>query len=189
MSFLCGQLISRTGRYRAFPIVGSAIVLGGVVLLSMLDADSSGLEIAIAVAVVGAGMGTMVQTYIIATQNAVAASVVGTATAALQFFRSMGGSLAVAGLGALLAARLGSELSERLGAAASQIDQNRLLEGSAAIPGALAAATQHALAAALHTVFLALIPIAALGLVLAFWLEELPLRSQSAQAEAEAAQA
>src|SRR3712207_2247119 len=86
LSFLCGQIISRTGRYRAFPIVGSAIVLGGAVLLSMLDADSSGLEVAIAVAVVGAGMGTMVQTYIIATQNAVAATVVGTATAALQFF-------------------------------------------------------------------------------------------------------
>jgi EmrB/QacA subfamily drug resistance transporter len=187
MSFLCGQLISRTGRYRAFPIVGSTIVLAGVVLLAMLDADSSGLEVAVAVAVIGAGMGTMVQTYIIATQNAVPAAVVGTATAALQFFRSMGGSLAVAGLGAVLAARLSSELSARLGAAASQIDQDRLLEGSAAIPADLVAGTQHALAASLHTVFLALVPIAVLGLVVAFRLEELPLRSQSATAEAETA--
>jgi hypothetical protein len=184
---VCGQIISRTGRYRAFPIVGSAIVLGGAVLLAMLDAESSGLEVAIAVAVVGAGMGTMVQTYIIATQNAVASSVVGTATAALQFFRSMGGSLAVAGLGALLAVRLSSELTERLGAAASGIDQNRLLEGGAAIPAGLVAGTQHALADSLHSVFLALIPIAVLGLLFAFRLEELPLRSQSAQAEAEAA--
>jgi EmrB/QacA subfamily drug resistance transporter len=189
MSFLCGQIISRTGRYRAFPIVGSAIVLAGVALLARLDADSSGLEVAIAVAVVGAGMGTMVQTYIIATQNAVASTVVGTATAALQFFRSMGGSLAVAGLGALLAARLASELGERLGAAASQVDQDRLLEGSAAIPADLVAATQHALADSLHSVFLALIPIAVLGLLFAFRLEELPLRSESAQAEAEAASA
>ena len=103
-----------------------------------LDADSSRLEVAIAVAVVGAGMGTMVQTYIIATQNAVDTSVVGTATAALQFFRSMGGSLAVAGLGALLATRLSSELcraARRRGVA--RIDQDRLLEGSAAIPAAL----------------------------------------------------
>ena len=99
MSFVCGQIISRTGRYRAFPIVGSLFVILGAVLLSLLDADSSAVDVAIAVAVVGIGMGTMVQTYIIATQNAVDTSVVGTATAALQFFRSMGGSLAVAGPG------------------------------------------------------------------------------------------
>jgi hypothetical protein len=122
-------------------------------------------------------MGTMVQTYIIATQNAVDGSVVGTATAALQFFRSMGGSLAVAGLGALLAARLSAELSSRLGDAASGIDQDRLLEGSTAIPSGLVAATQDALGAALHSVFLALIPIAALGLVFALRLEERHLRT------------
>jgi EmrB/QacA subfamily drug resistance transporter len=179
MSFVCGQLISRTGRYRAFPIVGSAIVIVGVVLLSLLDADSSALQVAIAVAAIGAGMGTMVQTYIIATQNSVATSVVGTATAALQFFRSMGGSLAIAVLGAVLAARLSAELTAALGDAASRIDQDRLLEGSAAIPAGLVAGTQDALGAALHTVFLALIPIAVLGLVFALCLEERPLRTAS----------
>jgi Na+/melibiose symporter-like transporter len=177
MSFVCGQIISRTGRYRAFPIVGSLFVILGAVLLSLLDADSSAVDVAIAVAVVGIGMGTMVQTYVIATQNAVDSSVVGTATAALQFFRSMGGSLAVAGLGALLATRLSTELSTRLGDAASGIDQDRLLEGSAAIPSALVAGTRDALGAALHSVFLALIPIAALGLVFALRLEERRLRT------------
>ena len=176
-SIFSGQMISRTGRYRAFPIVGSLFVILGAVLLSLLDADSSAVDVAIAVAVVGIGMGTMVQTYIIATQNAVDTSVVGTATAALQFFRSMGGSLAVAGLGALLATRLSTELSTRLGDAASGIDQDRLLEGSAAIPSALVAGTQDALGAALHSVFLALIPIAALGLVFALRLEERRLRT------------
>ena len=177
MSFVCGQIISRTGRYRAFPIVGSAIVVVGAVLLSLLDAESSALQVAVAVAVIGVGMGTMVQTYIIATQNSVAATVVGTATAALQFFRSMGGSLAIAGLGALLAARLSAELTIALGDAASRIDQDRLLEGSTAIPAGLVAGTHEALAAALHTVFLALIPIALLGLVFALCLEERPLRT------------
>jgi EmrB/QacA subfamily drug resistance transporter len=179
MSFLCGQIISRTGRYRAFPIIGSVLVIVGAVLLSLLDADSSALQVAIAVAMIGAGMGTMVQTYIIATQNSVAATVVGTATAALQFFRSMGGSLAVAGLGALLAARLTAELTAVLGDAASRVDPDRLLEGSAAIPTQLVAGTQEALGAALHTVFLALIPIAVLGLVFALCLEERPLRTAS----------
>jgi hypothetical protein len=128
----------------------------------------------------GAGMGMMVQAYIIATQNAVENAVVGTATAALQFFRSMGGSVAVAGLSALLAARLSTELTDRLGSAAARIDQDRLLEGGTAIPADLVDATQHALAASLHSVFLALIPIAALGLVVALRLEERPLRTRAA---------
>jgi EmrB/QacA subfamily drug resistance transporter len=177
---IAGQVISRTGRYRPFPIAGSALALAGTVLLTLLGPDSSALGVVIATGVMGAGMGMMVQAYIIATQNAVENAVVGTATAALQFFRSMGGSLAVAGLSALLAARLSTELSDRLGSAAARIDQDRLLEGGTAIPADLVDATQHALAASLHSVFLALVPIAALGLVAALRLEERPLRTRAA---------
>ena len=79
----------------------------------------------------------------------------------------------------MLAARLSAELTASLGDAASRIDQDRLLEGGAAIPAQLVAGTQEALGAALHTVFLALIPIAALGLVFALCLEERPLRTAS----------
>jgi hypothetical protein len=157
-------------------------VVTGRVLLAALGSDTTSLGLAVAVAVIGAGMGTMVQSYIIATQNAVPGAVVGTATAALQFFRSMGGSLAVAGLGALLAVRLSTELSARLGDAASRIDSDRLLEGGAAIPADLVAGTQQALGASLHSVFLALIPIAALAFVFALRLEERPLRSHPAGA-------
>jgi EmrB/QacA subfamily drug resistance transporter len=183
MSIVCGQLISRTGRYRAFPVVGGVIVICGTVLLALLHAGSSSLEITLAVAVVGAGMGTSVQPYIIATQNDVDASVVGTATAALQFFRSMGGSLAVAGLGALLASRLGAELQARLGDASSRVDQDRLLEGRGGIPSGLLEGTQDALAAALHSVFVALVPIAVLGFLLALRLQERPLRQTAASDE------
>jgi hypothetical protein len=128
----------------------------------------------------GGGMGMMVQAYLIATQNAVETAVVGTATAALQFFRSMGGSVAVAGLGGLLAARLTTELSERLGAAATRIDQDRLLEGSAAIPADLVTGAQHALAASLQSVFIALVPVAVFGFLVALRLEERPLRTRAA---------
>jgi EmrB/QacA subfamily drug resistance transporter len=177
---VAGQVIARTGRYRSFPIVGSALTVGGTVLLALLGRDSSGLAVAIAVGVMGGGMGMMVQAYIIATQNAVETAVVGTATAALQFFRSIAGSVAVAGLGALLASRLSTELVERLGTAAGRIDQDRLLEGGAAIPADLVSGTQQALAASLHSVFLALVPIAVVGLAVALWLEERPLRTQAA---------
>ena len=141
-SFASGQYISRTGRYKVFPILGSLLVLAGCILLALLDADSSRAVVTLDLTVVGLGMGTMFQTFVIATQNRVDMSDIGVATAAIQFFRSMGGSLAVAGLGALLTARLA---------------------------GGLAAAT--------HAVFVAIVPLAALIVVLSFLLPEHELRT------------
>ena len=111
-SMASGQLISRTGRYKAFPVIGSLLVLAGCILLALLDADSSRIAVTLALTVVGLGMGTMFQTFVIATQNRVDFADLGVATAAIQFFRSMGGSLAVAGLGALLTAKLAGGLPD-----------------------------------------------------------------------------
>lgn len=111
-SVASGQVISRTGRYKAFPIVGSLLVLAGCVLLALLGEDSSRAVVTLDLTVIGLGMGSMFQTFVIATQNRIARSEMGVATAAIQFFRSMGGSLAVAGLGALLTARLAGGLPE-----------------------------------------------------------------------------
>jgi EmrB/QacA subfamily drug resistance transporter len=172
-----GQVIARTGRYRWFPVLGSALVLAGTALLTTLDTGSSKLVASAFLLVIGVGMGTMFQTYVVATQNSVDMSRLGVATAALQFFRSMGGSIAVAGLGTLLANRLAVELADRLGAGAGRVDTNRLLQGSNHVPHALLEGTRAALGAALHSTFLALVPLAAVGLLLSFWLPERPLRS------------
>ena len=140
-SFASGQLISRTGRYRAFPILGAALVLTGCILLALLDETSSRTVVTLDLTIVGLGMGTMFQVFVIATQNRVQMSEIGVATAAIQFFRSMGGSLAVAGLGALLTARLAAGVESGT-----------------------------------HAVFVAIVPLAALILVLAFLLPEHELR-------------
>jgi EmrB/QacA subfamily drug resistance transporter len=144
-SIASGQAIARTGRYRAFPVLGSALVLAGTWLLTRLDPASSRLAVSVALVVIGVGMGSMFQTYVIATQNRVETTQLGIATATLNLFRSLGGSVAVAGLGALLAARAGGGLAH-----------------------------------ALHDVFLALVPLAAIGLALSFGLEERPLRTAHA---------
>jgi EmrB/QacA subfamily drug resistance transporter len=141
-SFVSGQLITKTGRYRVYPILGAALVLAGCILLALLDENSSRLLVTFDLTIVGLGMGTMFQVYVIATQNRVQMSEIGVATAAIQFFRSMGGSLAVAGLGALLTARLASGVESGT-----------------------------------HAVFIAIIPLAALILVLSFFLPEHELRS------------
>jgi EmrB/QacA subfamily drug resistance transporter len=183
---LTGQLISRTGRYRPFPIIGGTLILGGLVFLALLDAGSSPAAVGAILVVTGFGMGMTFQPYVIATQNAVATANLGIATATIQFFRSMGGSLAVAALGTLMANRLAAELSARLGPAASRVDTNRLLDGGGSVPPALGHATQAALADALHAVFLATAPLGVLAIVLALLLEERPLRTQSAGEQAQA---
>jgi EmrB/QacA subfamily drug resistance transporter len=147
-SVVSGQLISRTGRYRAYPVIGSAFVLAGTILLTQLDQGSSRAAVALYLVVIGIGMGTMFQTFVIATQNRVEFRELGVATAAIQFFRSMGGSVAVAALGALLIAH--------------------------------GTATRDDLAGATHAVFVAVVPLAALILVLSLVLPEHPLRTRTA---------
>ena len=110
--------------------------------------NSSRAVVSADLVVVGVGMGTMFQTFVIATQNRVDFAELGVATAAIQFFRSMGGSIAVAGLGALLVAR------------------------GTGSPAELAGAT--------HAVFVAIVPVAALILALAFALPEHTLRTTTA---------
>jgi MFS family permease len=171
-----GQLVARTGRYRWLPILGSALVLAGFLLLSQVGLETSRTVLILELVVIGLGMGTMVQVYLVATQNAVAPSQIGVATAALQFFRTIGGSLAVTGLGALLASRVAAELAHRLGASAQQVDTNRLLQGGAHVPLALLHGTREALASGMHSVFLVGIPIAMAMLAVALLLPERPLR-------------
>jgi hypothetical protein len=171
-----GQLVARTARYRWLPILGSALVLAGFLLLSQVGAETSRTVLILDLVVIGLGMGTMVQVYLVAAQNAVAPSQIGVTTAALQFFRTIGGSLAVTGLGALLASRVAAELAHRLGTAARQVDTNRLLQGGANVPPALLHGTREALGSAMHSVFLLGIPVGAALLAVAIVLPERPLR-------------
>ncbi|HEY2603686.1 MAG TPA: MDR family MFS transporter [Thermoleophilaceae bacterium] len=179
-SVVVGQLVARSGKYRIWPIIGSTLVLLGFVLLSTLDTSSTLAIVSAYLVIVGIGMGVMFQVYVIAAQNAVPVSQIGVTTGQLNFFRSMGGSFAVAGLGALLTARLGVELVKQLGNVGKHIDPNRVVQsGSGRLPARIADGVQTALANSLHSVFLVCIPIAAIGLALAFLLEEKPLRKQN----------
>ena len=102
-SFVSGQLISRTGRYRVVPADRRRARARRLPCCWRCSTRTPrGSSVTLDLVVVGVGMGTMFQTFVIATQNRVDVRDLGVATAAIQFFRSMGGSLAVAGLGALL---------------------------------------------------------------------------------------
>jgi MFS family permease len=165
-----GRWVTRTGRYRVFPIAGSLCVLAGVTPLAGLTPDSGHVLIVALLIVLGAGMGMSVSNYVVAAQNAVPVAQLGTATAALQLFRAMGSTLAVGALGTLLTSRLVSELGD-------SADVDRLLRDGGA------AGTEAALATALHPVFLVTAAIAVGGLVLALCLEERPLSTRPAAGE------
>jgi EmrB/QacA subfamily drug resistance transporter len=176
VSLTSGQLVARTGRYRVFPIVGGVLLTAGSLLLARAGVDTSRTVLAFELVLFGMGLGMMFQTYTIALQNSVHPSQIGVATGGLLFFRSMGASLAVAGVGALLSNRLVSELTQHLGADASRIDTQGLLRGGLHVPHGLEHGTRLALSASLHDVFLVLVPLAVIALVLALRLEEHPLR-------------
>jgi hypothetical protein len=141
-----------------------------------VDVDTSRLVVGGALSILGFGMGISLQPYLLAGQNAVGPGEIGVATSSMQFARSMGGSLAVAVLGALLANRLAAELASRLGSAADRVDVPQLLQGAERLPPAVLGGTRGALADALSVVFLATGMLAVAGVALAIAPDERPLR-------------
>lgn len=179
-AIISGRMISRTGRYRVFPILGFALALATFLALGGLDATESPLFVGICLLALGLGFGMTLPVLMVAVQNAVAARDLAAATAATGFFRSMGGALGVALFGSILANRVAAGLAETVGEAAGQLDM-RTLEGGPeqilALPPALRDAVAAAFAHAYDVMFLAAAPAALLALVLALRLRELPLRT------------
>jgi EmrB/QacA subfamily drug resistance transporter len=179
-STLSGRFISRTGRYRMFPVVGTPLALVGVALMARLRASSSGLDVVVASTVLGVGMGLTVQTYVVALQNSVERSDLGVATAANQFCRSIGGALAVASFGTLLVSRLRVELAHR---AVRHVSPQQLLQSPAAakhLPPSVVLAVHEALSGALRWVFAGTLPLLAAAVAAALLLRETPLRTDTA---------
>ena len=161
-SVLSGQLVSRTGRYRAVLLAAPLVLLGGFLLLTRLDAGSTSGDVTLDMVVVGLGIGLGMQTYVLVVQNAVPAHSMGVATATTQFFRSIGGTIGVTAMGALLTTRLSGGLSP-----------GDLLSGATGID---ATAHREELAAAMHTVFVASVPLVALAFVATLFVEGRELR-------------
>ncbi|MFC9270704.1 MFS transporter [Streptomyces zhihengii] len=177
-SVVSGQLISRTGRYRVYPVLGGAVSAAGMWLLSRLETDTPRLEYGIWQAVLGLGIGLVMPVLILAVQNAVPPSDLGTATSAHNYFRQIGGSVGAAVFGTLFADRLADALAVRLPAGAGLPDPESITPQAVhAMPPALRDGYIQAYADAMPRIFLFLVPVLVLGLVLAFFLKEKPLVS------------
>lgn len=172
-SVLAGQVITRTGKYRTFPILGTIIMTAGIFLLSRLDSASTQLQSGFFMLLTGTGLGFTMQVIVLATQNEVPASDLGTATSAINFFRAIGGSVGVALIGALFTNRLAT-------AVAGIVPGQTALDPSQVGTLPLEARTQYVagFAHALAGTFLFVVPLMVGSILLALALREQPLRHE-----------
>jgi EmrB/QacA subfamily drug resistance transporter len=188
-SISSGQLMSRTGRYKVFPILAAVVIAGALYLLSSLDESTPYWQAAIAMYVMGAGLGLQMQILVTVVQNAVDRRHMGSATSSVTFFRQMGGSFGTAVFGAIITSQLAVHLREFLptlppGGTPNTSDVRAIR----ALPAAIQEPVVHAFSLSMHDAFLAAIPVVLLALVFAALIKERPLTTRAGAAEkAEAA--
>jgi MFS family permease len=186
MSLLSGTVVGKTGRYKIFPVVGSAVMAVGMYLLSLLDAQTPYWQMAGAMLVLGLGIGSCMQVLTIVVQSTVTYEDLGVATSGVTFFRTLGSSFGAAVFGTVYA----NVLTDRLPAAVAA--SPGVNPASVATPEALHAypAEQiapivEAYAHAVHVVFLAAVPVPIVAFVLALFLKQVPLRGTAREAAAD----
>jgi EmrB/QacA subfamily drug resistance transporter len=176
-----GQLISRYGRYKVFPIVGTAVMTVGLLLLSRLGVGSSTWTASAYMLVVGLGIGMVMQVLVLAVQNSVDHRLMGVATSGAILFRQIGGSIGVALFGAIFANRLGGNLAERLPGVS--LPKTASPEAVQHLPPAIHDAYVSAFAASLQPVFVVGAAVGVAAFLLTWLLREMPLRHTTGAAE------
>jgi len=189
-----GQLITRFGKWKRYLVSGGALLVGGLVILGMIDHTTPYWYVGIGMLAMGLGMGMTMQNLVLAVQNTVDVSQIGASSATVAFFRSLGGAVGVSVLGAVLAVRVkaliiagvlagpgGAEAARRLqngGDGTSLLDVNHL-------PPQLAVLVRHAYGDATGRIFLFAAACAVVGLVAVLFIKEVPLRLTVAKHEHE----
>jgi MFS family permease len=180
-SIISGNLISRFGHYRPFPIAGTAIMAVGLFLLSTIGVSTPTLTTAGYMVVLGLGLGMVMQVLVLAVQNSVDYQYLGAATAGSTLFRQIGGSIGVSVFGAIFSSNLASELATRVPPSAHvPTAANPAIVRH--LPAAIRAPYIDGFAAALQPVFRLAAAVSVVGFLLSWLLRELPLR-QTAAAE------
>jgi MFS transporter len=186
-SIFSGNVVSKTGHYRTFPIAGSLVTAFGLFLLSRMGPGTSALLVSLYMFVLGAGIGLCMQVLTIAVQNTVDYADLGTATSGVTFFRTLGGAFGTAVFGTIYSNALTPNLTEgiaeaaRTGAAdpATIAAAAQSPQGLHSLPAAAADPIIHAYADALQTVFLWTVPIALIGFVVSLFLKQVRLRDSA----------
>jgi EmrB/QacA subfamily drug resistance transporter len=183
-SIISGQLISRTGKYKIFPIIGTAVMVLGLYLLSRMQAETSLGTTALLMLILGLGLGMVMQVLVLAAQNGVDYKDLGVATSGATLFRLIGGSVGTAVLGAIFASRLHDNLARALpvsiAGSAADAGANVSPRAIAALEPAVRQLYTASFTASLNSVFLIATFIGVAGFALSWFLPETPLRDSVA---------
>ncbi|AFM19877.1 drug resistance transporter, EmrB/QacA subfamily [Mycolicibacterium chubuense NBB4] len=179
-SLSSGVIVGRTGRYKIFPIAGTAIMAVGFVLLSLMDAGTSTLVQSLDLLVLGAGIGLSMQVLILVVQNTVDFTDLGVATSGVTFFRTIGSSFGAAIFGSIFANVLDDHLPSAMAQSRAPAEAATSPQALHRLPAEMAAPIIHAYADSLTRVFLFAAPFAIVGFVLALFLKQVPLRDAAA---------
>ncbi|WP_377269955.1 MDR family MFS transporter [Peterkaempfera sp. SMS 1(5)a] len=176
VSLAVGQAITRTGRYRIYPILGTGVMAGGALLLSTLGTDTTRFTSSVYMVVLGAGMGFLMQVTMLVAQNSVELKDMGVASSTATLFRTIGGSFGVALFGALFTNRVTATMTD-LGVSGGK-EQTAQLTPSVlkTLPAAFQNAYHHAVSNGIHSVFLWGAVVSVVGIAAAVFLKEVPLR-------------
>lgn len=178
-SILSGQVVGKTGRYRVFPIVGTALMALGLLLMSTMGHGTSVWLESLYMLILGLGLGSAMQVLTIVVQNTVPYADLGTATSGVTFFRTLGSAFGTAVFGTLYSSQLDERLPAAIVAAGTTPDVAANPELLRRLPEAQAAPIIDAYAASIDHVFRWVVPVALVGLAVAFFLPQVRLRDSA----------
>ncbi|WP_206336215.1 MFS transporter [Streptomyces torulosus] len=187
-STVSGQVITRTGRWKAWLLAGGVLVTAGLGLLGTLRYDTPYWHVAVFMALLGLGVGMMMQNLVLCTQNQVAPGDLGAASSVVTFFRSLGGAIGVSALGAVLSHRITHYAEEGLaglGVSGSSMGHGEIPDLDA-LPAPIRTVIESSYGHGIGDVFLYAAPFAVLALVFSVFIKEVPLRTHGALAQAAA---
>lgn len=189
VSLFAGRVTTTTGKYKVFVVVGGALITVGLGLLSLMDVGTIRFTSGLYMAVLGAGMGFLMQTTMLIAQNSVEMKDMGVGSSSATLFRTIGGSFGVAVFGAIFTQQVTDTMSARLGAAGGKLPSGGAAQldpkGLAQLPPMVKDAYLHAVSAGTHQVFLWGALVSVIGFAAAWFLKEIPLRGGPAAPAAE----
>jgi EmrB/QacA subfamily drug resistance transporter len=179
VSLIAGRVTTNSGRYKVFPVVGGVLMIAGLYLLSLMDTGTTRLTSGLYMAVLGAGMGCLMQITMLVAQNSVEMKDMGVASSSTTLFRTLGSSFGVAIMGALFNNRVQDVMSQRAGSLGSKItEKSAQLDAKSLekLPAVAREAYQHAVSAGVHSAFLLGAIVAVGALIAAVFVKEVTLR-------------
>ncbi|MEV5548021.1 MFS transporter [Streptomyces sp. NPDC052309] len=190
-STVSGQIITKTGKWKGWLLAGGVLLTAGLGLLSTMRYDTPYWHIAIFMALMGLGVGMMMQNLVLCTQNQVAPSDLGAASSVVTFFRSLGGAVGVSVLGSIMSSRISHYASDTIGqlspqeqAAAAKTSGGGSIPDMDLLPPGIRNWLESAYGHGIADIFLYVAPIAFLAFLVTLFIKEVPLRTSGALAQA-----